>query len=219
MPEAYTPLKHIRLVSDGEQFHEVPTRPSSPLYFDFSLDTEMSLNSAFPVAAASRLTDNLQSPATTTSSTAPAAVAANPSNPSSPFLPPSSPSPPPSALTDGQQPAMSQADARAVIKAYILAAAWFTAHEMEPRVDGEGVPECARLLASPEDSIWACFYRRVLRNDVTIFKCAEAGCPHQTPRLDRAEDHQRSKSRHKPFACTDSGWYEAGSAVVICLSC
>ena len=112
---------------------------------------------------------------------------------------------------------MSQADARAVIKAYILAAAWFTAHEMEPRVDGEGVPECARLLASPEDSIWACFYRRVRRDGLAIFKCAE--CPHQAPRLDRAVDHQRSKLGHKPFACMDRRWYVAGSAVVIYLSC
>ena len=44
---------------------------------------------------------------------------------------------------------MSQAATRAVIKAYILASAWFAAYEMEPRVGEAGVAECAPLLARP----------------------------------------------------------------------
>ena len=107
---------------------------------------------------------------------------------------------------------MSQASSRAVIKDYILASAWFKAHAMEPCVDDAGVPECALLLAGPGDSIWACFFRRVRRNGVANFKCGD--CPHVTDRLNRAVDHQRSKWEHQPFACTDTGWYEAGIAIV-----
>ena len=148
----------------------------------------------------------------------------NPSpSPSNPFPPPSNPFPPlssaslpPSTLVGGLQPAMSQASARVVIKAYILDSAWFKTHEMEPRVGEAGVPECALLLASLGDSIWACFFRRVRRNRVANFKCAE--CPHITDRLNRAVEHQRSEWRHQPFACSDLGWYDAGITVGICLS-
>ncbi len=200
-------MKHTKIISDGDQFFEVPTRPSSPPYSGSFLDAGMDLTSASPVATALTPTHPLPNLATTTSSTAPAAVASNSS----------SPSPPPSTLTtgtSGPQLPISQGAVRAVIVAYILASVWFEAHEMEPRADEAGVPECALLLASPGDSIWACFFKRTRRNGVTIFKCA--GCQHKTDRLNRAVDHQRAKWEHKPFACTDSGWYDAGTTVVIC---
>ena len=200
-------MKHTRLISDGDQFFEVPTRPSSPSSFDSSLDAEMDVTSSSPVATAPTPTHPLPNLATTASSTAPAAVASDPST-HSPVLSTFT------TGTGGPQLPISQDAARAIIVAYILASAWFEADEMEPRADQEGVPECALLLANPGDSIWACFFKRTRRNGATIYKCA--GCQHKTARLNRAVDHQRAKWEHKPFACTDSGWYVAGSTVVIC---
>ena len=166
----------------------------------------MDATSASPVATTSTLAHPLQNPATTTLPTAPAAVAAN------------SASPPPSTLTTGADEAqqdMSQDTARAVIGAYILASAWFKAHEMEPCADETGVPECALLLANPGESIWACFFKRTRWNGATIFMCTS--CNHKTNRLNQAVEHQRAKWSHEPFACTDPLWYEAGTTVVNCL--
>ena len=84
---------------------------------------------------------------------------------------------------------------------------------MEPCADGTGVPGCALLLANAGESIWACFFKRTRRNGATVFKCVS--CDHKTDRLNRAVEHQRAKGQHKPFACTDQGWYEAGTTVVI----
>jgi len=197
--ESYSPLKHVRLVSDGHRFFEVPTRPSSPPYFGPSLDIEMDLTSASPVGALSTPTHPLPLPhlATPASPTTPPAVASTPSGPSLP-------QPTHTTGTDGPQLATPQEAARTVIEAYVLASAWFEADETEPRADGEGVPECALLLAGPWDSVWACFFRRTRRNGITIFKCVR--CAHKTDRLNRAVDHQRAEWGHKPFACTDPGW-------------
>ena len=204
--EYYSPIKHTKLVSDGEQFFEVPTRPSSPP-FSYPLDTEKGLTSVSPVAAASTSTHPPLDLATTISPTAPAAFTSDPS--SSASLPSTL-----TTSTNGPQPAMSPAAARAIIGAYILASGWFEAHELEPRVNEVGVPECALLLASPGDSIWACFFKRTRRNGATIFTCA--GCSHKADRLNRAVDHQRAEWNHKPFACEDLGWYGARITVAIC---
>ena len=192
MRQSATNSSVMRLVSDGHQFFEVPTRSSSPF------DHEMDLTLPSLVATLSTPTHPLPSPATTASSRAPPAVASNP------------PSPVPLTLcpltleTVGPLPPISQESAREVIKNYISTSAWFTANEMEPRVGDVGVPECARLLARPGDSIWTCFFKRTRRNGILIFKCVS--CAHKTDRFDRAVDHQRVDWGHRPFACTDPGW-------------
>jgi hypothetical protein len=187
--------EHTRLVSDGDQFFEVPSRPSSPSYFDASPDVEMDLASTSLVATAPARVHPLWDLATPTS-TAPAVAPAASSAPSAPS--------PRITVIGGPQSAVSQRAARVLIEAYILASAWFESHAMEPCVDAAGVPDCALQLAKPGDSIWACFFRRVRKNGVTILKCV--GCSHGTTRLNRAVGHQRAKWEHKPFACTDPGW-------------
>jgi len=194
--EAYCLMrKHTRLVTDGSEFFEVLPSPVYLVpYLDSSLDVEMDLASTPPVAPAPPHT--LPMFATPTSTTPAVALTT-----------PSSGPPPPSTHITGigvPQPAMSQKEARALILAYILASTWFESHAKEPSVDETGVPQCAQLLAKPKDSIWACFFRRVRRNGVTILKCV--GCGHETTRLTRAVGHQRAKWEHKPFVCTDVGW-------------
>jgi hypothetical protein len=187
--------RHTRLVSDGDQFFEVPSRPNSLSYFDTSLDVDTDMASTSPVATALAPTYSLRNLATP-ASTAPAVAPAPSGAPSAAI--------PRTTVVGGPQSAASQRAARALIETYILASAWFESHAMEPCADEAGVPDCASQLARPGDSVWACFFRRVRSNGITILKCV--GCGHETTRLNRAVGHQRAEWGHKPFACTDPGW-------------
>jgi hypothetical protein len=149
--------RHMRLVSDGEIFFEVLSQPSSPPDF---------------APAPTHLLPDVSTPASTAH-----AIVHN----QTPFSAPPPPSSTHVAGIGGPQPAMSQSEARALIVAYILASAWFTSHAMEPCVGELGVPDSAILLAEPGHSIWACFFKRVRRNGVAIFKCVDVGCGHKPP--------------------------------------
>jgi len=181
-------LEDTRLVSDGDHFYEVPPVPgSSPASFDVEL--ELASTASVSTTSTHALPDVF-----TPTSTAPAV----------PLTPPPGALAPMSAEIIGPQPALSDAAARARVAAHILASLWYRSHGMEPPVDQPGVPECALQLAKSGYSIWACFFKKVRRKGLTVYKCVK--CGHETHRLNRAVAHQRAEWEHKPFACTDPGW-------------
>ena len=175
-------IDQVRLISDGSSFYEVP--------LPFSLEFEKNQGPTAVELELSVLPTTLAAP--TRSATARAAIPPD-------FLPLSS-----TTRVVAPQIALSDEEARAEIETYIRASIWFVFHMMEPRVGGEGVPECALQLAKPGGSIWECFVKRTRRKGSIIFKCV--ACGYESDRLHRAVSHQRVKWGHKPFPCTDPGW-------------
>jgi len=113
--------------------------------------------------------------------------------------PPLTPQPSESTLT------LSDEEARSLVEQYIRSSSWFRENAHEPLVGGDGVPGCALQLAPKGESIYRCFVvlGRPKRNR-PVFECAT--CEYTSDRLHRVVGHQRSKRKHKPFACGDDGW-------------